>query len=230
MLLAALLLQAQLGPAKVQAELPYADVSKKFQLGDADRLMRDGKFLEAAVAYRNALLQPGDRELVRIPFALALFAHGDAGYAGVELRRASTLCDDFARLSLDAADLFGSRGALAKIADRIGREKPEGDGAERDAMLAFVLHLAGEEAAATDAVGRYAVSRGEDAFAKALRAKISGAPEKKPAPAGRDADKLQQRVDQIGGAPAGTRAGEPARAGTRYLETPCRPRGEIIEK
>jgi hypothetical protein len=206
------------------ADLPYSEVSTKFALADADRLMRDGKYLEAAVAYRNALLQPGDREAIRVPFALALFAHGDTAYAGVELRRAQTLYGDFTRLEIDAGDLFGTRGSLAKLADRAMKEKPDGDGAETQAALAYVWRLVGESDGATAALGRYVQSRGEDAFARALKGLLTPR-DRKPPPA---ATPLPPAA-----APPPTesaRAGQPARAGVRFLENVSRPRGEIFEK
>src|SRR6185503_19572576 len=98
-----------------QQDPTYAELSKKHGLGAADQRLREGKFLEAAVAYRNVLMSPGDREAVRIPLAIALLAKGDAVYAGIEIRRAHLLYPDFARVAIDAAELFGSKGALSKI-------------------------------------------------------------------------------------------------------------------
>src|SRR5688500_6163211 len=98
-----------------QQDPTYADLSRKHGLGAADQLLKDGKFLEASVAYRNVLLTPGDREAVRIPLALALLAKGDAAYAGIEIRRAHTLCPDFSKIALDPAALFGSKGVLTKV-------------------------------------------------------------------------------------------------------------------
>src|SRR5436190_6836795 len=114
----------------LQQEPTYAELSRKHGLGAADLLMRDGKYLEAAVAYRNILLTAGDREAVRIPLALALLAKGDAAYAGVEIRRAQMLVPDFLKLSIDPAELFGSKGALVKAADAASAKSPETDAAE----------------------------------------------------------------------------------------------------
>jgi len=205
------------------AEVPYSEVSAKFQLGDADRMMREGKYLEAAVAYRNALLQPGDREAIRVPFALALFAHGDTAYAGVELRRAQTLYADFGKLAIDAADLFGARATLARLGDRTVKEKPDGDGAETMAALAYVWHLIGETDSASTLIGKYVAARGEDAYARALKELLSPVREKKPPPAPAPIVASTAPV-------ADARPGSPARAGARFLESPSRPRGEIFEK
>src|SRR5690349_18434507 len=116
--------------AALLQEPTYADLSRKHGLGGADQLMRSGKYLEAAVAYRNILLTPGDREAVRIPLALALLAKGDAVYAGIEVRRAHMLCPDFARLVIDPAELFGSKGVLLKAAEAVSGRTAEGDEAE----------------------------------------------------------------------------------------------------
>jgi Flp pilus assembly protein TadD len=206
-------------------EVAYADVSAKYGLGDADRLMADGKFLEAAVAYRNLLLQPGDREAVRVPFALALFATGDnTAYAGVELRRAQKLYPDFVNLSIDAAALFGSRANLAKLAERTAREKAEGDGAEARIMLAFVWQLTGDTDAANAALAQYVQARSDDELAKAVRARLAPPPKKaeiaKAPPAA--APPPSRPVETL-------KAGEPVRAGARFLESPARPRAEIFE-
>src|SRR6185295_6597111 len=101
------MMQLVLLSALLGQEPTYAELSRKHGLGAADQFMRDGKYLEAAVAYRNILLTAGDREVVRIPLALALLAKGDAAYAGVEIRRAQMLVPEFLRLSIDPAELFG---------------------------------------------------------------------------------------------------------------------------
>src|SRR5579883_3051289 len=88
----------------------YAELSRKQGLATADRLMRDGKFLEAAVAYRNVLLTPGER---------------DAVYAGIEIRRAHMLYPDFCRLAIDPVALLGSRGVLTKAADQASQRENE---------------------------------------------------------------------------------------------------------
>jgi hypothetical protein len=178
-------------------------------------------------------LQPGDREAIRIPFALALFAHGDASYAGIELRRAHNLYEDFARVSIDAGELFGSRAALARLASRVTRERPEGDGAEVQAALAYVLHLSGDAEAASSALGSYAKVRGEDGYVRALRARqgeVAKKPASAPTPAAAEGD-LWKRVEQMDavGRPPAPRMGEPARAGTKFQEPAVRPRGEIFE-
>lgn len=201
----------------LQQEPTYAELSRKHGLGAADQLLKEGKALEAAVAYRNILLTPGDREAVRIPLALALLAKGDAVYAGIEIRRAHMLYPDFTRLVIDPAELFGSKGALAKVADAVATKAPEGDPAEVQAAIAYAYLLEGDRDRAQAALAKYAQSRGNDAFAKDLKAALEKKSAAKPA----------------GTAPvaaAMSRGGAPLRAGVRYVEPESRLRGEILAK
>ena len=207
----------------VQQDPTYADLSRKHGLGAADRLVREGKFLEAAVAYRNTLLTPGDREAVRIPLALALLAKGDAVYAGIELRRAHMLYPDFSRLVIDPAELFGTPGVLTKAADQASQRENEGDGAEVDAIAAYAYFLEGERDRAQAAIGRYAQSRGQDAFAVDLKAALSRLA---PPPAAAKPAELAPALGPAIGAPRV----EPIRAGVRYREPEVRPLGEILSR
>lgn len=205
--------------ALLQQDPTYADLSRKQGLGAADLQMRAGKYLEAAVAYRNILLTPGDREAVRIPLALALLAKGDAVYAGIEVRRAHMLCPEFAKLVIDPAELFGSKGALTKAADAVSGRPAEGDEAEVNAAAAYAYFLEGERDRAQAALAKYVGLRGSDAFARDLKAALAKAPAKAtaaapPAPA----------------PPIAYRGGDPVRAGVRFVEPEVRPRGEILAK
>jgi hypothetical protein len=203
----------------LQQEPAYAELSKKHGLGSADQLMRDGKYLEAAVAYRNILLTPGDREAVRVPLALALLAKGDAAYAGVEIRRAHMLYPDFAKLVIDTAELFKSKGALAKIAEAALARDSDGEGAEVNAMAAYAFFLEGDRERAQTALAKYAQSRGADAYVKDLKAALAKAPAAKPVAAATPAP-----------APAPLKGGEPVRAGVRFIEPDVRPRGETLAR
>ena len=202
----------------LQQEPTYADLSRKHGLGAADQLMRDGKYLEAAVAYRNILLTPGDREGVRIPLALALLAKGDAGYAGVEIRRAQMLYPDFSRLVIDPADLFKSKGILAKATEAALAKETDGEGAEVNAVAEYAFFLEGERERAQSTLAKYAQSRGADAYVRDLKAALTKAPAAKvvavatPAPA------------------PPLRGGEPVRAGVRFIEPEVRPRGETLAR
>lgn len=205
----------------------YIELSRKQGLSAADRLMHDGKFLEAAVAYRNILLTPGEREAVRIPLALALLAKGDSVYAGIEIRRAHMLYPDFCRLLIDPAELLGARGILTKAADQACQREAEGDGAEVDAIAAYAYFVEGERDRAQAALGRYVQSRGQDAFATDLRAALakvaaSAAAAAKPA-AGPEPVAAPTPV------PPALKA-EPVKAGVRYREPEVRPLGEILSK
>ena len=195
----------------------YADLSRKHGLGAADQLLKDGKFLEASVAYRNVLLTPGDREAVRIPLALALLAKGDAAYAGIEIRRAHMLCPDFSKIAVDPAALFGSKGALTKAADAaVGRDANADGGAEVHAVAAYAYLLEGEGERARAALAKYVQSRGSDAFARDLKAALEKSVPAKP----------------IVAAPAAPepalRGGAPVRAGVRSVDPSAQPRGEIL--
>jgi hypothetical protein len=207
-----------------QQEPPtYAELSRTYGLGSADRLMREGKFLEAAVAYRNLLLQPGEREGVRIPLALALLAKGDAVYAGIEIRRAHMLYPGFSKLVLHPEDLFGAKGVLAKATDAVVHKEGEGD-AEVNAVIAYALGLEGDRDRAKAALDRYAQLRGEDAFSKDLRASWAKAPAD---PAAHAAAAPAPAAPPS--APA-LRGGEPIRSGIRFIEPDVRPRGEIFSR
>jgi len=203
-----------------QPDPTYAELSRKHGLAAADRHMRDGKFLEAAVAYRNVLMSPGDREAVRIPLAIALLAKGDAVYAGIEIRRAHLLYPDFPRLSIDAAELLGSKGALAKIVDGLTGKAAEGDEAEVNAAAAYAYLIDGEKERSQASLTKYVQLRGNDAYAKDVKAVLARAPAAKPA--------------VVAAAPAAAAplapAGAPVRAGIRFVDVEARPRGEILSK
>jgi thioredoxin-like negative regulator of GroEL len=208
----------------VQQDPTYPDLSRKQGLGAADQLMRDGKYLEAAVAYRNVLLMPGDREAVRIPLALALLAKGDAVYAGIEVRRAHMLYPEFAKLAIDPAELFGSKETLSKAADAAAVKEKDGDGAEVSAAAAYAYYLVGDRDRAQASLAKYVQTRGNDAFVRDLSAALGKLPVAKapvvavpppPPPAN---------------APPPVRGGDPERAGVRYVELPTRPRGEILAR
>jgi hypothetical protein len=206
--------------ALLQQDPTYAELSRKHGLGAADQLMRDGKYLEAAVAYRNILLTPGDREGVRVPLALALLAKGDAAYAGVEIRRAQLLYPDFSKLVIDPAELFKSKGVLAKAAEAALAKDSDGEGAETNAMAAYAFFLEGERERAQAVLAKYAQSRGADAYVRDLKAALAKSPATKavavatPAPA----------------AAPPLRGGEPIRAGARFIEPEARPRGETLAR
>jgi len=210
--------------AALLQEPTYADLSRKHGLGGADQLMRSGKYLEAAVAYRNILLTPGDREVVRIPLALALLAKGDAVYAGIEVRRAHMLCPDFARIVLDPTELFGSKGALIKAVEATVGKTAEGDEAEVNAAIAYACFLEGERDRAQTALGKYAQLRGSDAFVRDLKAALAKVPAKATAAAAPAAPPAPAA------APVAYRGGDPVRAGVRFVEPEVRPRGEILAK
>jgi len=202
--------------ALLQQDPTYAALSRAQGLGPADRLVRDGKYLEAAVAYRNVLLSPGDREAVRIPLALSLLAKGDAGYAGIELRRAHMLYPDFSRLVLDPAELFGSKGVLAKAADAAVAREKESDVAEVNAVAAFAYLLEGQVDRGRTALAKYVQSRGNDAFAAQLGAALA-----KPVAANVPPPPAPAPVQ---------RGGDPVRAGPRFIEPQSRPRAEILSR
>jgi thioredoxin-like negative regulator of GroEL len=207
-----------LGPA----DPTYTELSKKQGLQAADALMRDGKFLEAAVTYRNILLTPGEREAVRIPLALALLAKGDAVYGGIEIRRAHMLYPDFVRLALDPAELLGSKGILTKAADSAIQHVAEGEGAEVDAIAAYAYFREGERERAQAALARYVQSRGNDAFARDLTAALTKVP------AAPVAAKVEAPAPPTPSGPVPKV--EPVKAGMRYREPEARPLGEILSK
>ena len=205
-----------------QQDPTYAELSRKHDLGAADQRLREGKHLEAAVAYRNVLMSPGDREAVRIPLAMALLAKGDAVYAGIEIRRAHLLYPDFARLAIDAADLFGTKGALAKIVDGRAGKAADGDEAEVNAAAAYGYLIDGERERAQASLTKYVQLRGNDAFAKDLKSMLARAPAPKPPAVAAPPPAAAARPLVQGGAPV--------RASTRFIESEARPRGEILSK
>ncbi|HLY11010.1 MAG TPA: hypothetical protein VKW04_17040 [Planctomycetota bacterium] len=212
--------------ALAPGDLSYAELSRKQGLQAADGWMREGKFLEAAVAYRSILLTPGEREAVRIPLALALLAKGDAVYGGIEIRRAHMLCPDFLRLAIDPAELLGAKGILTKAADSAIQLEADGEGAEVDAVAAYAYFLEGQRDRAQAALGRYVQSRGNDAYARDLGAALAkGAPSPTKASTASTVDAPAPPVP-AGPAPKT----EAIRAGVRYREPESRPLGEILSK
>jgi hypothetical protein len=202
----------------------YAEISKKHGLGAADHLMREGKFLEAAVAYRNRLLEPGaERESVRIPLALALLARGDAVYAGIEIRRAHTLYPEFGRLVIDPAELFGQKGVLSKAADSALKKAGETEAAEVDAVVAYAFCMEGDRDRAQAALERYVQSRGADAYSRDLRELLGkgGVPPR---------SRLAGAAAPSAPSPVPVRSGEVVRVGIRFIEPESRPRAEILSK
>jgi hypothetical protein len=197
----------------------YPEISKKHGLGSADQLMRDGKYLDAAIAYRNSLLTPGDHEVVRVPLALALLAKGDAAYAGVEIRRAHMLYPEFSRLVIDPADLFKSKGALAKLAEAALAKEADGEAAEVNAVAAYAFFLEGDRERAQAALAKYAQSRGTDAYVMDVKAALAKSPGVKAVAAATPAP-----------TPTPLRGGEPVRAGARFIEPDVRPRGETLAR
>ena len=210
-----------LAPLLAQQEPTYAELSRKHGLGAADQRVREGKYLEAAVAYRNVLMSPGDREAVRIPLALALLAKGDAVYAGIEIRRAHLLYPDFSRLLIDAAELFGTKGALAKIVESLSGKAAEGDEAEVNAAAAYAYLIDGERERSQAALAKYVQLRGTDAFSRDVKALLARAPAAKPPSAEPPPAAASQPI---------TKGGAPVRAGVRFVESESRPRGEILSK
>lgn len=124
--------------AMLEDPVRYSELSERHQLAPADRLMRQGRYREAAVQYRNLLPGAGDREAVRVPLALALLAGGDFEYAGLELRRAFRLYDAFDRLTIEPEDLFSSRDALVDRLASIRRDSLQGDAWAAYAYAAIV--------------------------------------------------------------------------------------------
>lgn len=213
-------------------QVSYEELSKKLNLGGADRLMREGKYLEAAVAYRNVLLQPGDHEAVRIPFAIALFMHGDPAYAGTELRRAQSLAADFGRLKINLADLVGTRVVQARLRDADAVRERDGD-AEAHGARAYLFALLGDGDAAKAALERYTTSRGEDPFARDLKALIERSRPKPgpPVAAAGPGQPAGRATTVVSSANAGNpRAGSPARAGVRFAEPAVRPCPDVFLK
>jgi hypothetical protein len=212
-----------LAAAFCQSDVSYTDISRKFNLAPADRLMKEGKYLEAAVAYRNLMLQSADREATRVPFALALLAKGDASYAGIELRRAHMLYPDFMRLRIDPAELFGSKGDLAKAAEAATRQKTEGDAAEVNAIIAYAWYLEGEQKRAQEALDRYIQARGADSMARDLRTMVAKTGAPAPAAAAPAAAPPSPPAALI-------RTGEPTKAAFQFVEPEVKPRAEIFSK
>jgi hypothetical protein len=207
-------------------DLTYADLSRKQGLRDADGLMRQGKFLEAAVAYRNVLLTPGDREAVRIPLALALLAKGDAVYGGIEIRRAHMLSPDSLWLALDPAELVGAKGILSRAADAAIQSEAEGEGAEVDAIAAYAYYLEGQRDRAQAALSRYMQSRGNDGYARDLGAALKKTVPSAAKPSNAAPPETPGRPATSGPVPKG----EPVKAGLRYREPETRPLGEIFAR
>jgi len=208
------------GGAQDEAPLKYSEISEQLGLGKADALLRDAKYWEAAVEYRNALLQPGDREAARIPFALALLAHGNADYAGQELRRAQLLYDGFERLSLEL------NGSFVDQLRKVQPDSPDGWGA-----CAYAWIRAGDREAARKSLDRYVQSRGTDDFARALD-RMSGKPVEAVPPSEKKEEltDLQEKAEKLPTAvPPIPKPGAPEVAGPSSFRRPMILKEETLE-
>jgi hypothetical protein len=230
---ALILLAAAAGAGMVQDEGPvaYRELSSQYRLADADAKMLAGKYLEAAVLYRTALLESGDRDAVRVPFALALLGNGDATYAGIEIRRAAKFFEGFARLRVAPEELFPSREELAELA----RTAAESADAEALIAAAYARILLGDRRGAHEAINRYASQRNEPALVRALRSMADEEPARpapKPARAP-EIDALQKRVEQLpvsARSPAPVAPGTPARAKPIVIEPSMDMLPEVFER
>ena len=169
-----------LGPPQ---EDHYSRLSKECGLEEADSMMRREKYLEAAVAYRNLLLESQGRNGIRIPLAFALLATGDVDYAGKQIRCARLLFDGFDRFRFDPATLFSSSTTWHDLLRRADARVMTPDGW---IFLAYARFLAGEPAEAQKALAKYTRWRGPDDCAIGMdllfRGVVVRKPEKAPAP------------------------------------------------
>ena len=89
-------------PVQLVVHLDQITFSKACGLDRPDAMMRQGRYLEAAVEYRSRLLQEGGNPSIRIPFAFACLGTGDIDYAGKQIRCAQFLFPDFDRFRFDS--------------------------------------------------------------------------------------------------------------------------------
>lgn len=220
-----------------EGRLSYGELSRTMGLDAADALMRKGQYLEAAVAYRNSLLKPGDREAVRVPLALALIANGDLDYAGLELIRAEKLYDGFTRLRVGPDALFPSSTTLIERLAEVDTTNLAADGL---AAMAYAWLTLGRTSSAQTVLALYARQRGEDTYVEAMTGMMGvrkKAPVRKPAESivgNEEISKLERRVGQM---PSGrrdnktnVRGGKPQSADLLEIRKSMVIKGELFEE
>jgi hypothetical protein len=133
------------------------------------------------------------------------------------------LYPEFARLSIDPVELFGSKEPLAKAADAAAGREKDGDGAEVSAAAAYAYYIVGDRERAQASLAKYVQTRGNDAFVRDLTAAVTKLPAPKP-------PVVAAPPPPPPSSPASLRGGDPVRAGARYIEPHARPRGEILAR
>ena len=143
----------------------YARMSESYGLDGPDEMMRQGRYLEAAVVYRNRVVESEGRDALRIPLSFALLGTGDVDFAGKQIRCAQLLFDDFERFRFDPETLFPSKSAWKDLLRGARSRVVTPDGW---LFISYASFLGGEKSRAHDALAKYTQWRGGDAAARLM--------------------------------------------------------------
>lgn len=149
----------------------YDRFSKEQGIEEGDALMRQGRFLPAAVLYRNHLMKAGSSPSVRIPLAFALLGTGDVDYAGKQIRSAQLLAPEFSHFRFDPALLFPSPQTWNELLRTAEEKIVTADGWY---FLAYAFSLSGNPISAQKALQEYIRWRGREESALALERFLQG--------------------------------------------------------
>ena len=149
----------------------YGTLSKACGLDRPDAMMRQGRYLEAAVEYRSRLLREGGRPSIRIPFAFACLGTGDIDYAGKQIRCAQFLFPRFDHFRFDPGTLFSSPENWKDLLQRAEGRIRTPDGWY---FLSYAHTLSGDPVSAQKALQKYVRWRGSDESAVAMDHLIRG--------------------------------------------------------
>ncbi len=150
----------------------YSRLSNACALERPDAMMRQGRYLEAAVGYRNLLMRSDGRDEIRIPLAFALLGTGDVDYAGKQIRCAQLLFEGFDQFRFDPASLFSSTSKWKDLLHRADARALTPDGW---LFLGYARFLSGDKPGAQAALTRYTRWRGGDETALGMDLLFRGA-------------------------------------------------------
>ena len=172
------------GPADVPVDLPATTIDPDFAreldaissnpdavslLEEGARLFNEGRYADAADAFRRAMLAEKNNAVPKFAMAHALFALGEYSYAAFLIRRGMEILPSWPSVGADLRDLYGDPDDLAEqsIALRIYQESNKDDA---DALLlaGYVAFFSGDlDVAEQDFTALAALSPGNrvaDAF------------------------------------------------------------------
>jgi hypothetical protein len=143
------------------------EVQLAFALGEAK--LQEGRFPDAAAAFRRAVAAAPGAAAPRVALALALLGDGQYDAAAKELRAGLSLVSDWPAIRLDAAAVFGGVGAYQALETRL-LTVARGDAANSDLqlLLGFQYFATGRGAEAAKLLQPAAAANPEDVAIRGL--------------------------------------------------------------